>query len=88
MIDRRTKLEKLPAIKSLDSFDFKAIPSLNKMIVLELKRCEWIETFSTERPTGALLDRLTQQLNIPGSKPIDFVLHKSFPSNLHSFGFV
>jgi len=23
------------------SFDFKAIPSLNKMMVLELARCEW-----------------------------------------------
>jgi hypothetical protein len=29
--------------KSLDSFDFKAIPSLNKMMVLELARCDWIE---------------------------------------------
>ncbi len=25
------------------SFDFKAIPSLNKMMVLDLARCEWIE---------------------------------------------
>ena len=33
----------LPAVKSLDSFDFKAIPALNKMQVLELARCEWIE---------------------------------------------
>ena len=30
-------------MKSLDSFDFKAIPSLNKMMVLELARCDWIE---------------------------------------------
>ena len=30
-------------MKSLDSFDFKAIPKLNKMQVLELARCEWIE---------------------------------------------
>ena len=29
--------------KSLDSFDFKAIPALNKARVLELARCEWIE---------------------------------------------
>ena len=29
--------------KSLDSFDFKAIPALNKAQVLELARCEWIE---------------------------------------------
>ncbi len=27
----------------LDSFDFAAIPSLNKMQVLELARCEWID---------------------------------------------
>ena len=43
MIERRIKAAKFPAIKSLDSFDFKAIPALNKMQVLELARCEWIE---------------------------------------------
>ena len=43
MVERRIKAAKFPAIKSLDSFDFKAIPSLNKMMVLELARCEWIE---------------------------------------------
>jgi|TARA_R110002072_G_C7938256_1_gene532252 DNA replication protein DnaC len=43
MIERRIKLAKFPAIKSLDSFDFKAIPSLNKMQVLDLARCEYIE---------------------------------------------
>ena len=37
------KAAKFPAVKSLDSFDFKAIPKLNKMQVLELARCEWIE---------------------------------------------
>ena len=43
MLERRIKSAKFPAVKSLDSFDFKAIPSLNKMMVLELARCEWIE---------------------------------------------
>ena len=43
MIERRIKLAKFPAIKSLDSFDFKAVPSLNKMQVLDLARCEYIE---------------------------------------------
>jgi DNA replication protein DnaC len=43
MIERRIRAARFPAIKSLDSFDFKAIPSLNKMRVLELARCEWIE---------------------------------------------
>jgi len=43
MIERRIKAAKFPAVKSLDSFDFKVIPSLNKMQVLELARGEWIE---------------------------------------------
>ncbi|MDO9526706.1 MAG: IS21-like element helper ATPase IstB [Gemmobacter sp.] len=43
MIERRIKAAKFPATKSLDSFDFKAIPKLNKLQVLELARCEWVE---------------------------------------------
>ena len=43
MVERRIKAAKFPAVKSLDSFDFKAIPALNKMQVLELARCEWVE---------------------------------------------
>lgn len=42
MIERRIKAAKFPATKSLDSFDFKAIPSLNKPLTLELARCEYI----------------------------------------------
>ncbi len=42
MVERRIKAAKFPAVKSLDSFEFKAIPSLNKMLVLELARCEYI----------------------------------------------
>lgn len=42
LVERRIKAAKFSAIKSLESFDFKAIPSLNKMLVLELARCEWI----------------------------------------------
>ncbi len=43
MIERRIKAAKFPATKSLDSFDFKAIPSLNKALTSELARCEFIE---------------------------------------------
>jgi len=43
MIERRIKAAKFPATKSLDSFDFKAIPSLNKALVMELARSEFIE---------------------------------------------
>ena len=34
---------RFPAVKSLDTFDFPAIPSLNKALVMELARCEYIE---------------------------------------------
>jgi DNA replication protein DnaC len=42
-VERRIKAAKFPVVKSLDSFEFTAIPKLNKMQVLELARCEWIE---------------------------------------------
>src|SRR5712691_10076736 len=42
MIERRIKEARFPTVKSLDSFDFTAIPSLNKTLVLELARCEYI----------------------------------------------
>ena len=45
MIERRIKAAKFPATKSLDSFDFKAIASLNKPLVLELARCEYIDKY-------------------------------------------
>ena len=43
MIERRIKAAKFPATKSLDSFDFKAIPSLNKVLTTELARCEFVD---------------------------------------------
>src|ERR1700720_3327664 len=42
MIERRIKEARFPAGKSLDSFDFAAIPSLNKILVLELARSEYV----------------------------------------------
>ena len=41
---RRIKEAGFPVIKTLDGFDFKAIPSLNKRQVLELARCEYIDS--------------------------------------------
>jgi DNA replication protein DnaC len=41
-VERRIKEARFPTVKSLDSFDFAAIPSLNKTLVLELARCEYI----------------------------------------------
>ena len=42
-VERRIRQARFPAPKSLDSFDFAAIPSLNKMLVLELARGAYIE---------------------------------------------
>ena len=39
MIERRIKATKFPSTKSLDSFDFKIMPSLNKPLTMELARC-------------------------------------------------
>ena len=43
MVERRIRAARFPAVKSLDTFDFPAIPSLNKALVLELARCEYIQ---------------------------------------------
>ena len=43
MVERRIKAAKFPATKSLGSFDFKAIPSLNKALTMELARGEFID---------------------------------------------
>jgi DNA replication protein DnaC len=40
--ERRIRQAKFPVVKSLDSFDFLAIPTLNKAMVLELARCEFL----------------------------------------------
>ena len=43
MVEGRIRAARFPTVKSLDSFDFPAIPSLNKALVMELARCEYIE---------------------------------------------
>jgi len=43
MVERRIRMAKFPHTKSFDTFDFTAQPSLNKALVLELARGEWIE---------------------------------------------
>jgi DNA replication protein DnaC len=42
VVERRIREARFPAVKSFDTFDFTAIPSLNKMLTLELARCEYI----------------------------------------------
>ena len=43
MVERRIRAARFPAVKSLDTFDFTAIPSVNKSLVMELARCEYVQ---------------------------------------------
>jgi len=40
--ERRIRQAKFPVVKTMESFDFLAIPSVNKTMVLELARCEFL----------------------------------------------
>ena len=41
MVERRIRAARFRAVKSRDTFDFLAIPSVNKTLVMELARCEY-----------------------------------------------
>ena len=43
MVERRIKAARFPATKSLDTFDFLAMPSVNKHLVMQLARCEYVD---------------------------------------------
>jgi DNA replication protein DnaC len=40
---RRLEAAAVPTLKGLDSFDFAIAPSLNKPLILELMRCEYVD---------------------------------------------
>lgn len=42
LVERRIKAAKFPVVKSLESFDFLALPSLNKTLVLDLARGDYL----------------------------------------------
>jgi DNA replication protein DnaC len=42
-VERRIKAARFEVLKTLDTFDFLAIPSLNKQLVLDLARCDYID---------------------------------------------
>ena len=43
VVERRIKSARFPAKKSLETFDFDAIPALNRKLVLDLARCEFVD---------------------------------------------
>ena len=42
-VERRSKAARFPVVKSLETFEFRAIPSVNKRLVLELARSEYLD---------------------------------------------
>ena len=43
MVERRIRAARFPTVKSLDTFDFLAIPSVNRKLVTQLARCEYVD---------------------------------------------
>lgn len=43
-VQQKIKKARFPTLKTLDMFDFHALPSLNKPLVLELSRCVYLES--------------------------------------------
>ena len=43
MVERRIKAARFPATKSLDTFGFLAMPPVNKHLVMQLARCEYVD---------------------------------------------
>ena len=43
MVERRIRAARFPTVKSLNTFDFLAIPSVNKQLVTRLAVCEYVE---------------------------------------------
>ena len=52
MVERRIRTARFPAVKILDTFDFPAIPSVNKALVMELARCEHIQRARMSSPSA------------------------------------
>ena len=55
MVERRINAARFPSIRSLESFDFDAIPTLNKKLVLDLARSAFVdrrENVITLSPSG------------------------------------
>ena len=88
MVDRRIKAARFPATKSLDTFDFLAMPSVNKHLVMQLARCEYADRRENViavsyliRPKPALRNRKPIQLatNYALGEPVVVL---SYPDNL------
>jgi len=43
MVDRRVRAARFPAIKTFETFDFLAIPTVNRKLIADLARCEYVD---------------------------------------------
>ena len=67
LVERRIRQARFPVVKQLESFDFKAIPSLNKMLVLDLARGDYIERREKRDPARA--ERRGEDAHRSGPRP-------------------
>ena len=75
--ERRIKAAKFPVSKSLETYDFLAIPSLNKKLVVELARCEWIGRRENVLAFASQLEVTRRLVTLSCDVPIEFDLESS-----------
>ena len=63
---RRLKAAKFPTPKALDTFDFAAAPSVNKPMILELMRCEYVDRRENVLLIGGSGTGKTSLATVPG----------------------
>ena len=69
-VERRIKAAKFPVLKSLETFEFPAIPSLNKRLVLELARSEYLDRRENVLALGNSGTGKTHSRSRWGSRPV------------------
>ena len=72
LVERRIGQARFPVVKQLGSFDFKAIPSLNKMFILDLSRGDYIDLRETAILLGPSGLRKDAQHSRPRRRRLDY----------------
>ena len=70
IVDRRVRAVRFPAVESLDTLDFLAIPSVNKHLVMQLARCEYVDRRENVTAIGNGGTGKTQSPSAWGSPPV------------------
>ena len=83
-IERRIKSAQFPVTKSLETYNFLALPKLNKKLVMELARGEWI----TKRENVLAVGQLRHRQNSPRPGTGLGGMSARFPPAIHNRGFL